>query len=82
MDDLERIAQENRNSWAGKALIAIVECPEGYQVHQHTKDSVMPISTHATKRLAAARVLQLMGIGPVAPQIEPEEATITVVDSA
>lgn len=82
MDDLERIAEENRTLWAGKTLIAIVECPEGYQVHHHTKDSVMPFSTYTTKRLAAARVLQLMGIGPVAPQIEPEEATITVIDSA
>lgn len=57
----------------------IAEQPDGYEVHEWSEDGVAPPSRHATKRLAAARILQLLGTGPVAPQTDPEEVCITEV---
>jgi len=39
-------------------------------------DGVGPPSTYPTLRKAAARLLQLLGTGPVAPQTWPEEVCI------
>jgi hypothetical protein len=61
MTDIETIAQENRDAWAGKNLWAIVEETDGtFTVHQHTEDSVAPTSNYLTARLAAGRILQLL----------------------
>lgn len=38
--------------------------------------NVFPTTHHATERLLASRFLQLLGIGPVAPQIHPESVCI------
>lgn len=54
----------------------IVKTDDGYELHVHDRDSVSPTSTYPTKRLVASRLLQLLHIGPVAPQIEPETAEI------
>lgn len=61
--------------------IAIVENSDGtVTVEQWSKDSVCPSVTYPNKREAAARVLQLLGIGPVAPQTWPETVCIGSVD--
>ena len=73
------IAAENRAAWAGKRLWCVVEEADGYYVHSHAPDGVSPSSRHGTKREAAARVLQLLQIGPVAPQTHPEMAVISTV---
>ena len=57
----------------------ILETAEGWEVHFHTIDGVAPPSSYPTKRLAAARVLQLLGIGPVAPQDHPEDVCVGYV---
>ena len=57
-------------------VTAIIETEAGFEVHQWTADSVCPPSVYPTARLAASRILQLLGIGPVAPQTHPELATI------
>ena len=57
----------------------IVERNGQFEVHNHTVDGVAPTTIYPTKRLAAARLLQLLGIGPVAPQDHPEEIGITIV---
>lgn len=75
-EETKQIAQEHHANWLGKRVIAIVETQNGYEIHQHTEDSVFPKSDYATKREAASRVLQLLGIGPVAPQTWPERACI------
>lgn len=75
-DDIKDIAQENRDDWAGKNIICFVENNGAFEIHKHTADSVCPPSTHKTKRKAAARILQLLHIGPVASQSYPEEVCI------
>ena len=77
--EIAEIAEENRNAWAGKRLWAIVEEANGYIVHSHAPDGVSPSSRHGTKREAAARVMQLLHVGPVAPQTHPETAVISNV---
>lgn len=73
-----------KRDWArsveGAKLIAIEERADGWVVHQHTADSVFPPVLYPNKRLAAARVLQLLHIGPVAPQSHPESVCIETVE--
>lgn len=66
----------------GKPFWAITQEADGtYSVLERTRDgSIMPSSLHETKRLAAARLLQIMDLGPVAPQLEPESAEIQLGD--
>ena len=62
----------------GKPFWAITQDADGkFSVIEHTSDgSVMPITTYETKRLAVSRLLQIMGLGPVAPQLDPECVSI------
>ena len=59
--------------------IAIIETGGGWEVHQWGSGGIWPVTTYRTKRLAGARALQLLGIGPVAPQSHPEIACIGTV---
>jgi hypothetical protein len=81
----DAIVTEIQNEWLEQNRTAlrwmIVETPEGYEVHQHSAASVWPPTTYPTKRLAAARLLQLLGIGPVAPQTHPESVCVGYVRS-
>lgn len=52
-----------------------------WRVHEWTPDSVFPPIEYPTKRLAAARVLQLLQVGPVAPQTHPEEVCIGSIET-
>lgn len=61
--------------------LMVVQEPEGWSVHQHTIDSVFPPNHYASVELAAARLLQLLGIGqPVTPQSHPEPVCIGKVE--
>lgn len=52
----------------------------GYSVHEHSIDGVAPPTTYPTIELAAARLLQLLGIKQsVSPQTRPEIVEITDV---
>jgi hypothetical protein len=64
--------EDNRN----KRRWMIVEEADGFTVHAHTFDSVSPTSHYESARTAASRILQLLHIGPVAPQHWPETACI------
>ena len=77
--EIAEIAEENRNAWAGKRLWCVVEEADGYYVHSHAPDGVSPSSRHGTKREAVARLMQLLHVGPVAPQTHPETAVISNV---
>lgn len=58
------------------------ELPSGeMKVHQHSHNGVAPQSTYPTRRKAASRLLQLLGIGPVAPQDYPEKVCIGEINS-
>lgn len=76
--DLEvaQIMAGNLASFHGKRMIAIVEEGGKFIVHRHTSDSVCPPTTYKNEREAAARVLQLLQVGPVWPQTWPEDARI------
>lgn len=75
--EIESIRQENfaRIAKAHKTLM-IVEVGGQFEVHEHTPTGIAPTSIYPTKHKAAARVLQLLGIGPVAPQTWPEQVCI------
>lgn len=80
-EQTERIAAENLAAFVGKDVVAIVEEDGEWVVHQFSATGVAPISAYPSKRLAAARVLQLMHIGPVAPQTHPETAAIGAISA-
>ena len=42
-------------------------------IHEHSADGVAPPCEYQNRRIAASRLLQLWGIGPVSPQTHPEE---------
>jgi hypothetical protein len=63
--------------WRHKHRWTIVDEGDGtFSVHEHTSDSICPPITKPNKRDAAARLLQCMGLGPVAPQDYPEEICV------
>ncbi len=80
-DDITEIARQNREGWAGKKIWVIVEDEDGFTVHQHSPDGVAPTSTYPSAGKAMSRLLQLLHIGPVAPQTHPETACIGEVTS-
>lgn len=60
----------------------ILETAAGYEVHVHTVDGVAPPSCYPNKRLAVARLMQLLGTGPVRPQMHPERVCIGSIETA
>lgn len=82
--ELTRCKDEQAARLRDKRVIAIVETDGKFVVEQWSDDSVWPTHDYPTKQKAAARVLQLLGIGPVAPQTWPEETclgSITLEDT-
>lgn len=71
--DVDSIKNEQEQLSRTNAKWMIIETANGYEVHQHTADSVFPPTLYRNKRDAAARVLQLLGIGPVGPQSYAEK---------
>ncbi len=63
------------NTWT------IRETANGYAIEHRDGETVWPTTMKATKREAAARLLQLMGIGPVRPQMTPERVGIGFVET-
>ena len=64
-------------SWRNKRRWIIVDDEDGtFSIHEHTADSVCPPITKPNKRDAAARLLQCMELGPVAPQDYPERICV------
>jgi hypothetical protein len=79
--DVPTIQREHFACWIGRKLWAIVEMPNGnFQVYEQSEDGVAPQSEYPTKRKAVARFMQLMRVGPVAPQTWPEEICIGRVE--
>jgi hypothetical protein len=69
--------------WRDKRRWIIVEEGDGtYSIHEHMVDGVAPPTVKPNKREVAARLLQLLQIGPVAPQDYPEEVCVGVIDYA
>ena len=80
MGDIDIIKTEHYEANRHKEVIAIVKEDNGqFGIYQQTEYSVAPYILYPTARLAAARVLQLLGIGPVAPQYEPEVIACEII---
>jgi hypothetical protein len=74
--DTETIRREHFDRWQGKRMIAMIWHDDGFEIYEQTAESTMPPSRYDTLRKAASRILQLLGIGPVAPQTHPEVACL------
>lgn len=80
-NDITQMQAEWQAGWRDKERIIIVMEPDGtYTIHQHTKDSVYCPTEKKTAREVAARILQLLEVGPTAPQDWPEEVCIGEID--
>lgn len=81
--EIEDIRQKNfaRIATAHKSWM-IVEIDGQFEVHVHTPHGIAPSSAYNSKRAAAARLLQLLQTGPVAPQTWPEQVYIGSVSLA
>lgn len=58
----------------------IEERAADFIIHSWAPGGVGPTSSYPTLRKAASRLLQLLNIGPVAPQTWPEEVYIQLQD--
>ena len=78
--DIVLMQSEWNESWRELSRWILVEELDGtFSVHYHDLTGVAPPSTYPDKRKAAARLLQLLGIGPVAPQHWPEDVCIGTI---
>lgn len=78
--DITKMQEEHQRSWRDKERWIIIEEDDGtYSIHVHSKNGVAPMVTKPNKRSVAARLLQLLQIGPVAPQDYPEEICVTML---
>lgn len=75
---IREIATENLLATIGLPFVAVVEKDGEWWVLQHSESGVFPQSRHPSARLAVARVMQLLHVGPVAPQTHPETACIEI----
>lgn len=57
--------------------ITIEETGRGWKIDQEDDDNTWPTTYKETRKEAAARVLQLLDLGPTAPQASPEMVTLT-----
>lgn len=81
LPSVESIKQETFGRLKSARLFIIEEGVDGeWIIHQWHNEGVAPQSSYPTKRLAAARLLQLLHIGPVAPQTHPEKICIGTVE--
>lgn len=79
--DITQMQAEWQAGWRDKERIIIVMELDGtYIIHQHTKDSVYCPTEKKTAREVASRLLQLLNVGPVAPQDWPEEICVGEID--
>lgn len=79
--DITEMQAEWSRAWRDKKRWIIVEeGNESYSIHEHTSDGVAPPTMKPNAREVAARLLQLLGIGPVGPQDYPESVCIGTID--
>jgi len=62
--------------------LALTETADGWTVSERRGESVYPQTSYPTARLAVARILQLLDLGPVGPQKHPERICIGFVEYA
>lgn len=77
-DTIDEMQAHWNENWRHKRRWIVVEEIDGtFSVHEHTTDGVAPPSSYPDASLAAARLLQLLGLkSPVAPQDHPERVCV------
>lgn len=79
--DITAMQAEWNIKWRDKRRWIIVEEGDGtYSIHEHMTDGVAPPTVKPNKREVAARLLQLLQVGPIAPQDFPEEVCIGKIE--
>ena len=79
--DITEMQAEWNAGWRDKHRWIIVEESDGtFTIHEHTRDSVYCPTVKKTAREVASRMLQLLNVGPVAPQDWPEEICIGEIE--
>lgn len=79
--DISEMQADYYARWRNKRRWIIVDEEDGtFSIHEHMKDGVAPPIVKPNKREVAARLLQLLEIGPVAPQSYPEEICIGYIE--
>lgn len=82
-DKAMEIRREYHEQWLRQKVWAISENDDGtFRVHRHNDGGVAPPHDYPTLRKAAARMLQLLEVGAVAPQTWPERTCIGYVETA
>jgi Uma2 family endonuclease len=86
-EEIAQIKREHFARLAGSRQVWLIEEAGGqFTVHHWTGPDwingpgVAPQSDYPTLRKAAARLLQLLRVGPVAPQTWPEEVCVGVIN--
>jgi hypothetical protein len=78
--EIEAMADGHWELGRGKHRFLIIDMGDHWTLREMTNDSVMPPCDKGTKREIASRLLQVMEIGPVAPQSFPEEICINMIN--
>ena len=60
----------------------ITETSDGFIIEEQCGENISPQTHKATAREVIARLMQIMNVGPVGPQIFPEEVCIGYVETA
>lgn len=69
-----RISNSAAKTIGGEVKYIITECLDGgWMLQQQENQTIWPTVIKKTKREVIARLMQLMDVGPVRPQTEPEK---------
>ena len=63
-------------------IYTITETSDGFTIEEQCGENISPQTHKATAREVIARLMQIMNVGPVAPQTFPEEVCIGHVETA
>lgn len=62
-------------------IYTITETSDGFIIEEQCGENIFPQTRKATAREVIARLMQIMNVGPVAPQTFPEEVCMGYVES-
>ena len=63
-------------------IYTITETSDGFALEEQCGENILPQTHKATAREVIARLMQIMNVGPVAPQTFPEEVCIGYVETS
>ena len=78
--EIEAMSDEHWELGRGKHRFLLIYMGDHWTLREMDKANVYPPCDKKTKREIASRLLQVMKVGPVAPQIGPEEHRVTIIN--